>query len=164
MAGRDNLMANYLGYHEIKLNTVQTRAKPPNVTQTEIVMPQTYVTAADIEMRIMGLAPTWPAVEITLRETRDPMEVFGYVPGVYPSPFDVDLLAAKYGPTGVEYQGTLLQPVPADVKSGVKYGGDGTEFTGTLAGGSGLAPGTLLLDTLTGEQYIYITNRLIIKV
>jgi len=87
-----------------------------------------------------------------------------YGPGTYPAPGDVDLGAAKYGPTGIEYQGTLLQPIPANVKSGIKYGAGGVEYTGTLSGGGGLTPGTLLIDPLTGDRFIYLSDTLIIRV
>ena len=60
--------------------------------------------------------------------------------GTYPSEGDVDL-GVDYGPTGVEYEGTLLQPVESDVRLGVDYGADGTEFEGTYdAGGSAVYP------------------------
>lgn len=151
-------------YHQITLAQAYARTLPLNVEQRDMTLYQTYAAANDILMRQMALAPVWPLALITLRPIPDPAEVFGYVPGVYPSPYDVDKTAVKYGPTGIEYQGTLLQPLVADVKSGVKYGGDGTEFTGTLAGGSGLTPGTILIDPSTGQRYIYLSDKLIVNV
>jgi hypothetical protein len=60
--------------------------------------------------------------------------------GTYPGEGDVDD-GVDYGPTGTEYEGTLVQPAEADVKLGVDYGADGTEFEGTYdAGGSAVFP------------------------
>ena len=55
--------------------------------------------------------------------------------GVFPAEGHVRASDA-YGPTGVEYIGREIVPVPADVKLGIGYGEDGTEFTGILVGGS----------------------------
>jgi hypothetical protein len=55
-------------------------------------------------------------------------------PGVYPAKGHVRSPDA-YGPTGTEYIGTDILPVPADVKLDIGYGEDGTEFIGLLSGG-----------------------------
>lgn len=97
-----------------------------------------------------------------------PTNIIMYVPEdmplpVYPSPADVDVTSLPYGPTGTEYTGTLVLPAVTDVKVGVMYGGGGTEFTGTLAAG-GLANGTILLDPVTGKQYVYLNSVLVVAV
>jgi hypothetical protein len=76
------------------------------------------------------------------------------IPGVYPQVGDVDLASAKYGPTGIEYTGTLLQPVITDVKLNIQYGADGTEFTGTLTGGT-----TSKIKRWDGSQWIQCNSR-----
>jgi len=79
---------------------------------------------------------------------------------VFPLVGDVDL-GIKYGPTGIDYTGTLVQANTADVKSGVSYGAGGTEFTGTLSTG-GSSTG-IHLDVDTGNIYKEITPILILK-
>ena len=69
---------------------------------------------------------------------RDPTVADSAGPGFYPAVGDVDV-GTNYGPTGVEYTGTLVQPGIGDVRSGTTYGAGGTEFTGTLVGTSGAA-------------------------
>lgn len=84
-------------------------------------------------------------------------------PGVYPAEGHVRLPDA-YGPTGTEYFGTEVVPIEADVKSGTHYGADGIEFNGTLVGGGGLSQGTILLDAVSGDRYIYLNGILIASV
>jgi len=60
-------------------------------------------------------------------------------PPTYPAEGDVDL-GVDYGPTGAEYEGTLVQPAESDVLLGVDYGANGTEFEGTYSGGSAVYP------------------------
>jgi hypothetical protein len=117
-------------YHAITL--YQQPVVVHDLSQQNITVRQTDVVSANIILWPMVPYPTRPLVTIILRPTPDPAEVFG---GVYPPVVDVDSLATRYGPNGNDYQGTLLQPVPANVKQGVQYGGDGIEFTGTLAPG-----------------------------
>jgi hypothetical protein len=100
-------------------------------------------------------------LNVYLMESRAYVEAGG---GTYPAVADVDSTAPTYGTTGTEYQGTLLQPAVTNVKTGVQYGGGGTEFTGTYSGGGGLSQGTVLLDALTGDRYIYLNGRLILSV
>lgn len=57
---------------------------------------------------------------------------------VFPGIGDVDF-GVVYGPTGVDYTGTLVQPAESDVSLGVQYGAGGTEFEGTAASGGGTA-------------------------
>jgi hypothetical protein len=63
----------------------------------------------------------------------------------------------------MELLGNMTEPITSNVKSGMKYGAMGTEFTGTMASG-GLATGAVLIDSLTGKEYIYIKNPLIVGV
>jgi hypothetical protein len=56
------------------------------------------------------------------------------ITGTYPAEGDVDD-GVDYGPTGADYEGTLVQPAEADVKLGVDYGADGTEFEGSYSPG-----------------------------
>ena len=83
--------------------------------------------------------------------------------GIYPTEGHVRIPDA-YGPTGTEYVGTEVLPVETDVKLDVQYGADGIEFTGNYAGGEGLAQGTILLEPISGDRFIYLNNRLVIEV
>jgi len=83
--------------------------------------------------------PTEPQVSIGATWWQDGMlksGSFSLGDAVFPSEGDVDL-GVLYGPTGIEFTGTLEQPSEADVLLGVIYGAAGTEFTGTLVGGGG---------------------------
>lgn len=156
-------MANYLGYHQITLFPCLPPTPPDFSPQKEITLRQASATPQDIILFSGGRYEVGGPKEIFLRMTTDPLEVLS---GVYPSVMDVDLGAAKYGPSGTEYQGTLLQPIPANVAEGVGYGAGGTEFVGTLVAGTGegLAAGTPLVDPTTGRVFVFIKKPLIIGV
>lgn len=124
---------------------------PDSSSQRNITLYETEVIPNDIVLHQMALLVSGGLAEVTLRQTTDPMEV---LTGVYPQVGDVDLASAKYGPTGVEYQGTLLQPVITDVKLNIQYGADGTEFTGTLTGGT-----TSKIKRWDGNQWIACNSR-----
>jgi hypothetical protein len=156
-------MANYLGYHQITLYPCLPPVPPDFSPQKEITLRQASATPTEIYLYSGGLYIVGGPKEITLRPTTDPLEVLA---GVYPSILDVDVTAAKYGPSGTEYQGTLLQPIPANVAEGIGYGAGGTEFVGTLVAGTGegLDPGTPLIDPSTGRLFIFIKKPLIVGV
>jgi hypothetical protein len=59
----------------------------------------------------------------------------------------------------------FIFPAIADVKSGVSYGITGTEYTGTYSpSGGGLSAGTLLIDPITGQKWVYVQGRVIVGV
>jgi hypothetical protein len=154
-------MANPNSYHRVIIYELTTAPAIQANPQLDVKAYEFDATPTNIIIQDQPAYPAREARTIVLQEVTDPFEVTS---GIYPAVGDVDATAAKYGPTGTEYQGTLVQPAVSDVLLGVSYGADGIEFTGTLAVGGGLDPGTPLIDPTTGKQYIYIQSPIIVGV